>query len=330
MKVYEILAETIVTENILKTLFAQGIKGISSKGVKYATDRLATKYSEELVKAYPLGIAPKPLTAEYAEKFFTRLGIPEPVAKQLANDSKLLQNAADDAEKILKASKKKLGLARAGATADTMYDLYKTAFGTYAAWSIVATPLEQLSKRLDEENKKYENKEITLEQYQARRQALASVFVGQVATGLVGLGTVRLATGVFVKGLTSFGGPVLKTLGFTLRGVTDASLLYLESNYLNTPEGRKAIAWLFVDSLFGKWFQTSAGSMAVNAGSWLQNAWNKTAEVANKVPGVNIKTTPGVPLPASTATDQKSAASAFPKVTPRTSPETWGKEVPAD
>jgi hypothetical protein len=211
-----------------------------------------------------------------------------------------------------------------------MYDLYKTAFGTYAAWSVIAKPLQQLTARLDEEYKKYESKEITLEQYQARRQALASVFVGQVATGLAGLGTVRLATGVFVKGLTAFGGPVLKTLGFTLRGATDATLLYLESNYLNTPEGRTAIAWLFVDSIFGQFFQKSVGKWAVNSGSWLQNAWNKTAEVANKVPGVNIKTTPGVPLPASTATDQKSAASAFPKVTPRTSPETWGKEVPAD
>jgi uncharacterized protein YaaW (UPF0174 family) len=322
MKVHEILAE-----NILKTLFAQGIKGISSKGVKYATDQLATKYSAELVKSYQLGIAPKPLTADYAEKFFTRLGIPAPVAKQLAADNKLLQNATDDAEKILKASKKKLGLISAGATADKIYDVYKGAFGAYAAWSVIAKPLQQLTARLDEEYKKYESKEITLEQYQSRRQALASVFVGQVATGLAGLATVRLATGVFVKGLTAFGGPVLKTLGFTLRGATDATLLYLESNYLNTPEGRTAIAWLFVDSIFGEWFQKSVGSLAVNAGSWLQNAWNKSVEMANKVPGVDIKTTPGVPTP---ATQPQNPAAAFPKVTPRTSPETWGKEAPAD
>jgi len=333
MKVHEILAETTVTENILKTLFAQGIKGISSRGVKYATDQLATKYSDELVKSYQLGIAPKPLTTNYAEEFFTGLGIPAPVAKQLAADNKLLQNATDDAEKILKASKKKLGLISAGASADKMYDFYKGAFGTYAAWSIIAKPLEQLFNELDVRYKIYEKSQKTqkdLAAYQAERQALAAVFVGQVATGLAGLSAARLATGMFVKALTSFGGPVLKTLGFTLRGATDASLLYLESNYLNTPEGREAIAWLFTDGIFGRWFQTSAGSFAVNAGAWLRDAWNKSIEVVNKVPGVNIKTTPGVPVPAAKPTDQKSAASAFPTVKPRTSFSSWGKEVPTD
>jgi uncharacterized protein YaaW (UPF0174 family) len=333
MKVHEILAETMVTENIWEKLFGQGVKGITAAGVKYASKQLSVKYSDELVKAYQLGIPAKPLTAEFAEKFFTGMGLPKTVAQQLASNQKILASASSDAEKIMKATRKKLGVITAGATADKIYGIYKTAFGTYAAWAVIAKPLDELSRGLDARYKIYEKSQKTekdLAYYQSERQALAAVFVGQVATGLAGLGAARLATGMFVKGLTSFGGPVLKTLGFTLRGVTDASLLYLESNYLNTPEGRKAIAWLFVDSIFGKWFQTSVGSYAVNAGAWLQNAWNKSIEVVNKVPGVNIKTIPGVPVPAARVTDQKSAASAFPTVKPRTSPETWGKEVPTD
>jgi uncharacterized protein YaaW (UPF0174 family) len=331
MKVHEILAETIVAENFWQKMFGKSVDSISAAGVKYASKELAKKYSEELAKAYQLGIPAKPLTTEFAEKFFTRMGLPKPVAQQLASNETIMKSATSDAEKIMKATTKKLGLISAGATAGKIYDIYKTAFGTYAAWAIIAKPLEQFSNDLDARYKIYEKSQKTekdLAAYQAERQALAALFVGQVATGLAGLGAARLATGMFVKGLTAFGGPVLKTLGFTLRGATDASLLYLESNYLNTQEGREAIAWLFVDGIFGRWFQTSVGSWAVKSGSWLQNAWNKTVEVANKVPGVNIKTTPGVPLPAARVTDQKSAAAASPTVKPRTSPETWGKEVP--
>jgi uncharacterized protein YaaW (UPF0174 family) len=333
MKVHEILAETIVTENLWQKLFGKGVDGISAAGVRYASKELAKKYSDELVNAYQLGIPSKPLTAEFAEKFFTGMGLPKTVAQKLASNEAILKSAADDAEKIMKATRRKLGVITAGATADKIYDIYKTAFGTYAAWAVIAKPLDQLSHELDVRYKIYEKSQKTekdLAAYQTERQALAALFVGQVATGLAGLGAARLATGMFVKGLTTFGGPVLKTLGFTLRGVTDASLLYLESNYLNTPEGRKAIAWLFVDSIFGKWFQTSVGSYAVNSGAWLQNAWNKSIEVVNKIPGVDIKTTPGVPLPAARVTDQTSAAAAFPTVKPRTSFSSWGKEVPTD
>jgi hypothetical protein len=100
-------------------------------------------------------------------------------------------------------------------------------------------------------------------------------------------------------------------------------------NYLNTPEGRKAIGdFMTAGSIFGfpigDSMQQSVGALAVNAGVWIQEAINKSIEVANKVPGVNIKTTPGVPAPNAPA---QNAQPATPLVKPRTSPETWGKVV---
>jgi hypothetical protein len=76
----------------------------------------------------------------------------------------------------------------------------------------------------------------------------------------------------------------------------------------------------------GDSLQQSVGAAAVNAGVWIQTAINKSIEVANKVPGVNIKTTPGVPAP-SASTSGQDAQTSTPLVKPRTSFSTWGKPV---
>lgn len=314
MKVHEILAESSITENTL-------IK----RGAKYAFDLLAKKYSDDLVKAYKLGIEPKALTPEYAEKFFVRLGIPEAAAKKLAQDNKLMDRAIKDAEKIMKATSKKLGLIALSATGEKVYNIYRGIFAAGQAWQVLGVPTKQFVERLDAEHTKYQNKEITLEQYQAHRQALASTFVGQVAGGIAGWAAIRGITGPIIKGMVSAGGPITKTVGLALRGATDATLLYLETNYLNTPEGRKFFAWVMADSIAGQFLQQSVGAAAVNAGVWLAEMINKAKEQLNKLPGVNFNTTP----PVATPTAQPKPA-AEPVITPRTSFEKWGKPVPAD
>jgi hypothetical protein len=329
MKVHEILAESIVTENLWQKLFGKGVQGISAAGIKYATKQLAVKYSDELVNAYQLGIPAKPLTAEFAEKFFVRMGLPKTVAQELASNQKILTAATKDADKIMKATRKKLGLIVLSDNAQKAFTAYKWIFAGVQGYQLMVVPTQQFLAKLDEQYQLYQKNEITLEQYQSRRQALATVYSGQLAAGALGWLGIRGSSAIVKRMVGVFPDALAKPLQLALRGATDAALLHFEMNYLNTPEGRKAIGdFMTAGSIFGfpigDSMQQSVGALAVNAGVWIQEAINKSIEVANKVPGVNIKTTPGVPAPNAPA---QNAQPATPLVKPRTSPETWGKVV---
>jgi hypothetical protein len=329
MKVHEILAETIVTENLWQKLFGRGVQGISASGIKYASKELAKKYSDELVNAYQLGIPAKPLTAEYAEKFFVKMGLPKPIAQQLASNEKILKSATDDAEKIMKATRRKLGMIVLSDRAQKLYTTYKWIFAGSQALLVLGHPTYEFIAKLDEQHKLYENKEISLAEYQSRRQALATVYVGQIAAGVAAWAAIRGSSAIVKKMVGIFPDVIAKPIQLALRGATDAALLHFEINYLNTPEGRKTIGDFMTGGVLfgfpiGGPMQQSVGAAAVNAGVWIQDKINKSIEVANKIPGVNIKTTPGVPAPNAQPAGTEPVT---PLVKPRTSSETWGKVV---
>jgi hypothetical protein len=336
MKVHEILAEStidnsLLNENLWKKFFNKGTGAVSAAGIKYASKELAIKYSDDLVKAYQLGIPAKPLTAAYAEKFFAGLGLPKPIAKQLSSNQKILDTATKDADKIMKATRRKLGMMTLSDNAQKIYTTYKWIFAGSQALLVLGHPTYEFIAKLDEQHKLYENKEISLAQYQSRRQSLATVYVGQIAAGIASWAAIRGASGIVKKMVGVFPDVIAKPIQLALRGATDAALLHFEINYLNTDEGRKAIGdFMTAGVLFGfpigDAMQQSVGAAAVNAGVWIQKAINKSIEVANKVPGINIKTTPGVPAPNAPTPGQDSQTTT-PLVKPRTSPETWGKVV---
>jgi hypothetical protein len=336
MKVHEILAESttdnsLLNENLWQKLFNKGTGAVSAAGIKYASKELAIKYSDDLVKAYQLGMPAKPLTAAYAEKFFVGLGLPKPVAKQLSGNQKILDTATNDAEKIMKVTRRKLGMMELSDAAQKTFKKYKIAFAGSQALLILIPPTYQFVVKLNEQHQLYQQNKISLEVYQSRRQALATVYVGQIASGIAAWAAIRGASAL-IKPIVSVLPNVLATpINLALRGASDAALLHFEINYLNTAEGRRAIAdFMTAGVLFGfpigDSLQQSVGAAAVNAGVWIQKAINKSIEVANKVPGVNINTTPGVPAPSAPAAGQD-AQPATPLVKPRTSPETWGKVV---
>jgi hypothetical protein len=333
MKVHEILAETIITENPLwQRLFGQGIQGMSSQGVKFVTQSLSKQYADELVKAYQLGLTAKPMTAAYAEKYFMKQGVTKSIAKRLAKNDKILQTAADDAQRILKSTRKQIGRVQLSARASKIFDRYKLVFAGLIGWETMVVPTQQLLAKLDEQYARYEKGEIDLKTYQSLRQGLATIYVGQIASGLGVLLAGRLGqVGLqkIVKILPDF---MSKPLQIAIRGATDAALLHFQMNYLNTPEGRKAIGeFMLAGSIFGfpigGAMQQSVGAAAVEAGSWFQKALEKSIEAVNKVPGVNIKTKPGVPTP-SAADGTADTTPATPLVTPRTSFSSWGKPIP--
>jgi hypothetical protein len=331
MKVHEILAETTITKPLLNEFFRSGIRGISAAGVKYATKQLAVKYSDELVKAYQLGIPAKPLTADFAERIFTRMGLPRPVAQELASNDKILKSATKDADKIMKATTRKLGLIVLSDNAQKAFTAYKWIFAGVQGYQLMVVPTQQFLAKLDEQYQLYQKNEISLELYQSRRQALATVYSGQLAAGALGWLGIRGSSAIVKRMVGVFPDALAKPIQVALRGATDAVLLHFEMNYLNTPEGRKAIGdFMTAGSVFGfpigDSMQQSVGALAVNAGVWIQEAINKSIEAVNKVPGVNIKTTPGVPAPNAPAAGQNTQP-VKPIVTPRTSFSSWGKPV---
>lgn len=336
MKVHEILAESttdnsLLNENLLQKFFNKGTGAVSAAGIKYASKELAVKYSDDLVKAYQLGIPAKPLTAAYAEKFFAGLGLPKSVAKQLSSNQKILDNAANDAEKIMKVTRRKLGMMQLSDNAQSLFKKYKIAFGFGQAGLIMGPPTYQFIAKLDEHHELYKNGTIDITEYQSRRQALATIYVGQIAAGVAGWAAIRGASAIVKQIVNILPGSIATPINLALRGASDAALLHFEINYLNTDEGRKAIGHFMTEGVLfgfpiGESMQQSVGAAAVNAGVWIQQAINKSIEVANKVPGINIKTTPGVPAPNAPPPGQNTQP-AKPLVTPRTSFSRWGKPV---
>jgi hypothetical protein len=337
MKVHEILTETPITEvKWIADLFKQGVKGMSSQGVRYATDLLAKKYSDDLVNAYKMGLTPKPLSPAYAEQFFISQNIPKSVAQQLAKNKSVIDDATKDAEKIMKATTKKLGLIVLSERAQKSYNFYKWVFAGIQGWEVLVVPTQQFLAKLDEKYQIYENSGKTqeaLEKYQSERQALATIYVGQIASGLGVILAARSGQVILQKMVSVLPQALSGPLRVALRGATDAALLYFETQILNTPEGRRAIGnFMLAGTIFGfpvgGALQQSVGAAAVEAGIWIQNGLNKAIETANKLPGVNFQTKPGVSAPAAPAPGQETPTR--PIVTPRTSFSSWGKEVKPD
>lgn len=333
MKIHEILDESTVNE-VLGTLARQAggfvkqaikgkpsIQGVSAAGVKRATEDLSKYYGQELTNAAKLGIQAKPLTAAYAEKYFISLGYPKTAAKQMSTDKSIMDEVAKDADKIAKATAKQVSRAALSKQAADVLDSYKKIFASVNALVILGPPTEQFVTRLDEHHKLYLSGKITLATYQSRRQALAAVYVGQIAAGIGTVMAARLGQQLLQGIVRILPGVIANPINLALRGATDAALLHFEINYLNTAEGRKAIGGL----MSSDWMQESVGGLAVNAGSYIQQGINASIQAVNKVPGVNIKNTPPVPTP--NARPPGSAVTR-PLVTPRTSFGYSGKDVP--
>lgn len=338
MKVHEILSESTVNE-VLGTVGRRAagfvrqaikgkpsIQGVSAAGVKRATEELSKHYGKELTNAYTLGTQAKPLTAAYAEKYFVSLGYSKSVAKQMSKNKNIIDEVAKDADKIAKATAKQVSRTALTKASQTVLRNYKLLFAAGQAGLIIIPPTNQFLAKLDEQYELYQNGTIDMAVYQSRRQALATMYVGQIASGV---GVLLAARGgqVLLQGMVRIlPAVVANPLKLALRGATDAALLYFETNYLNTDEGRRAIGNFMTAGPMGAHMQQSVGAAAVNAGAWLGDKIVKSIEAVNKVPGVNIKTTPGVPVPSAPPADAN-VQRARPLVTPRTSFSTDGKPV---
>lgn len=344
MKIHEILDESTLNE-VLGTLVRQAggfvkqaikgkpaIQGVSAAGVKRATEDLSKHYGQELANAANLGIQAKPLTAAYAEKYFISLGYPKTAAKQMSTDKSIMDEVAKDADEIAKATAKQVSRAALSKQAADVLDGYKELFAGVNALVILGPPTWQFVTRLDGHHKLYLSGKITLATYQSRRQALAAVYVGQIAAGIGTVIAARLGQQLLQGIVRILPGVIANPINLALRGATDAALLHFEINYLNTAEGRKAIGGFMTEGvLFGfpipgmdNGMQQSVGGLAVNAGRYIQQGINASIQAVNLVPGVNIKNTPPVPTP--NARPPGSAVTR-PLVTPRTSFSTDGKPV---
>lgn len=325
MKVHEILDESTVNE-VFGRLAKQVIKGVSASGVKRATESLSKHYGEELTNAYKLGIQAKPLTADYAEKYFISLGYSKSIAKELSSNKSILDEVARDADKIAKATAKLVSRAELSKTSQKIFTDYKIVFAGVQGWQIMAVPTRQFLAKLDVEHEKYQKGEISLEVYQSRRQALATVYVSQLGAGIAVWAALRGSSFTLKKIVGVLPDSIANPINLVLRGATDAALLHFEINYLNTPEGRRAIADFIVENAIGQYLQKAVGSRAVNAGNWIQQGLNASIQAVNKLPGVNIKTTPAVPVPGAPPAGANTPPPR-PLVTPRTSFSLSGKDV---